>query len=145
MVVLLRALANVQDDNEEEGDAVIERVDRKKRVPAIVQLEKAARREAKSNVDVDDIATRLPPGLETPTYEVIKRTKKTGYEIRCYQPFSICSVSMNKPRPDEKSLTDAKISLCLNLLQVSDIDTRITELKEALSKREVTSSSGMRR
>ena len=110
LVVLLRALANVQDDNEEEGDAVIERVDRKKRVPAIVQLEKAARREAKSNVDVDDIATRLPPGLETPTYEVIKRTKKTGYEIRCYQPFSICSVSMNKPRPDEKSLTDAKIS-----------------------------------
>ena len=110
LVVLLKALANIQDDDEEEDTSVVDKVDRMKRVPAIVQLEIAARREAKSTVDVDDIEIRLPPGLETPSYEVIKRTKKSGYEIRRYQPFSVCSVSMNKPRPDEKSLTDAKIS-----------------------------------
>lgn len=110
LFVLLRALASNGEEDERKGDGSPGKIDGKSRVPPIVQLEKAARREAKSSVNVEDIETRLPQGLETPAYDVLKRTKKTGYEIRRYQPFSVCSVSMSKPRPQEKSETDAKIS-----------------------------------
>jgi SOUL heme-binding protein len=104
---LLRALASNGEEDERKGDGSPGKIDGKSRVPPIVQLEKAAWREAKLSVNVEDIETRLPQGLETPAYDVLIRTKKTGYEIRRYQPFSVCSVSMSKPRPQEKSETDA--------------------------------------
>lgn len=94
LVVLLRALAD-NDDNE-----------RRSSIPAIAQLERVARREAKARVSVKDMASRLPEGLETPEYDVI--ASRSGYEIRNYKPFSVCSVSMNKPRPKDASKTDAK-------------------------------------
>jgi hypothetical protein len=92
-VVLLRALAN--NDSEKSGTAII-------------QLEKAARREANAKFQTKDMANRLPEGLETPKYSVL--ASRSSYEIRRYEPFSVCSVAMNKPRPTEASRTDAKIS-----------------------------------
>lgn len=94
LVVLLRALS---DDNVTESNSGI---------PAISQLEKAARREAKDRVSAEDMAQRLPEGLETPDYSVI--SSRSGYEIRNYKPFSVCSVAMNKPRPKDATKTDAK-------------------------------------
>lgn len=98
LVVLLRALAD--DDMKEANSSGAFRM------PAIARLEKAARREAKDRVSVEDMAQRLPEGLETPDYSVIAR--RPGYEIRNYKPFSVCSVAMNKPRPNDISKTDAK-------------------------------------
>ena len=92
-VVLLRALAN--DVSTKSGTAII-------------QLEKAARREANAKFQTRDLVNRLPEGLETPKYSVL--ASRSGYEIRRYEPFSVCSVAMNKPRPADASRTDAKIS-----------------------------------
>ena len=94
LVLLIRALS------EEDEDAP--------RVPNVLKLEKAARREARSKVQTQDMEQRMPEGLETPKYSVLASRK--GFEIRKYEPFSVCSVAMNKPRPSEKSKTDAKIS-----------------------------------
>ena len=94
LVVLLRALAD-------EG-----LLDANSSIPAIAQLERKARREAKDKFQAEDMAQRLPEGLETPKYSVISSRK--GYEIRKYEPFSVCSVAMNKPRPADLSKTDVK-------------------------------------
>jgi len=96
LIVLLRALADEDDMKEATSRGI----------PAIARLEKVARREAKAKFQVEDMAQRIPEGLETPDYSVIANRK--GYEIRNYKPFSVCSVSMNKPRPDDSSKTDAK-------------------------------------
>ena len=96
LVVLLRSLANEDDLKEATSRGI----------PAIAQLEKLARREARAKVQIEDMANRLPEGLETPEYSVI--ASRPGYEIRNYLPFSVCSVSMNKPRPADISKTDAK-------------------------------------
>jgi 23S rRNA maturation mini-RNase III len=93
-VVLLRALA--EDDVS------------KKSGTAITQLEKQARREVNAKFQTNDMANRVPEGLETPTYSVL--ASRSGYEIRLYEPFTVCSVAMNKSRPAESSKTDAKIS-----------------------------------
>ena len=95
LVVLLRALA---DDELKESSY--------RGMPAITLLEKAARREQRDSYTTQDMATRLPEGLETPEYSVI--CNRAGYEIRNYKPFSVCSVAMNKPRPADSSKTDAK-------------------------------------
>jgi hypothetical protein len=108
-VIILRSLANLYD--EEDGDeAGIKTTDAKKtsRIPAIVALEKAAKREAKANVQSGDMANRLPKGLETPKYDVLAERKQ--YEVRRYDPFSVCSVVMSKPRPVDTTKTDAQIS-----------------------------------
>lgn len=94
LVVLLRALA---DDELKESSY--------RGMPAITLLEKAARREQRDIYTTQDMATRLPEGLETPEYSVI--CNRAGYEIRNYKPFSVCSVAMNKPRPADSSKTDA--------------------------------------
>jgi len=95
LVVLLRALA---DDDMKETSY--------RGIPNIALLEKAARREAKAKFEAEDMAQRMPEGLETPNYSVI--ASRSGYEIRNYKPFSVCSVAMNKPRPADASKTDAK-------------------------------------
>lgn len=95
LVVLLRALA---DDELKEKSY--------RGMPAIALLEKAARREAQDMVTSKDMEQRLPEGLESPEYSVI--ATRAGYEIRNYKPFSVCSVSMNKPRPADITRTDAK-------------------------------------
>jgi hypothetical protein len=94
-VVLLRALAE-EDVSKKSGTA-------------ITQLEKQARREANAKFQTTDMANRVPEGLETPTYSVLA-SSRSGYEIRRYEPFTVCSVAMNKPRPTESSKTDAMIS-----------------------------------
>lgn len=42
----------------------------------------------------EEMIKRTPPGLETPKYEVLS-TKK-GFEVRQYEKFSVCSVTMNE-------------------------------------------------
>lgn len=74
--------------------------------PAIVQLERKAKRAKRLT---GDLRLRLPEGLETPNYEVVVKGPK-GYEIRRYDPFSVCSVSMEKTRPVDAYKTDATIS-----------------------------------
>jgi hypothetical protein len=73
----------------------------------IRQIEKAARRDIKEKSTAQDMEDRLPPGLETPKYDVI--VKRRNFELRNYEGFSVCSVKMNKPRPDS-SKTDRKLS-----------------------------------
>ena len=75
--------------------------------PAIVAIEKRAQREKKAK-SLGDMRSRLPQDLETPKYDVI--AEKNGCEIRRYQPFSVCSVEMNKPRPVDAYNTDATVS-----------------------------------
>jgi len=94
LTILLQSLANI----EEEGT----------KLPAIRSLEKKARQESRRVVARDDIVKRIPEGLETPKYDVLQGTT-TGFEIRRYQPFSVCSVNMAKPR-EQREKTDAKIS-----------------------------------
>ena len=72
----------------------------------IVKIEKEARRELK-NTFAKDMESRLPPGLETPKYDVV--VKRRNFEIRDYSEFSICSVKMNAPRPNS-SKTDRQVS-----------------------------------
>lgn len=106
-VIILRSLANLYDG--EDGDeAGIQSVNASKNIPAIVALERAAKREARSNVQSGDMVNRLPKGLETPKYDVLAERKQ--YEVRRYDPFSVCSVVMSKPRPADNTETDAQIS-----------------------------------
>jgi hypothetical protein len=91
LVSLLRYLA---EEAEEEG----------LKGPAILQLERKAKR-----ATTGDLRSRLPEGLETPEYEVVVK-RSSGYEVRRYDPFSVCSVSMEKTRPVDVYKTDATIS-----------------------------------
>jgi hypothetical protein len=74
--------------------------------PAIRKVEKAARKDIKSKqISSDDLVNRMPEGLETPRYDVV--VQRNRFEIRQYEPFSVCSVEMNnRPRPK----TDAKLT-----------------------------------
>ena len=107
---------------------------RNRKDPAIVILERKAIEESKQT-DRDNLRVRLPDGLETPKYDVIDRldqkmsknkNKKNRQfwrrnaatsngaapiEIRKYEPYSVCSVSMDKPRPANIQKTDAKVSM----------------------------------
>ena len=43
----------------------------------------------------EELLKRTPDGLETPKYEILS-SKKGGYQIRRYEQFSVCSVTMNE-------------------------------------------------
>lgn len=73
--------------------------------PAIRSLEKQARQESK--VNAQQLAQRRPADLETPKYTVLKR--KSNFEIRKYDPFSVCSVSISASRPLNNA-TDAAVA-----------------------------------
>lgn len=94
LVVALRSLVKSNDDGT-------------KQTSSIFCIEKAARKDAKQIVSAEDMESRVPEGLETPKYEVI--VKRPSFEIREYQPFSVCKVPMSKPRPDAIA-TDQKVS-----------------------------------
>ncbi|KAK1745973.1 SOUL heme-binding protein [Skeletonema marinoi] len=75
----------------------------------IRQIEKMAVKDAKQ----EDLANRLPDGLETPKYDVVAR-RKAGYEIRNYEPYSVCTVEMKssvKANDEKRTKTDAKVSM----------------------------------
>lgn len=74
--------------------------------PAIRIIESKAINANKAN---EDLALRRPRGLETPNYDVVLK-RSNRFEIRKYQPYSICSVSMTAPRPIDSYRTDAKLS-----------------------------------
>lgn len=74
----------------------------------IRQIEKLALQDAK----MDDLTTRIPD-LETPKYDVVVR-RKGGYEIRNYEPYSVCTVEMKpsvKANDEKRAKTDAKVSM----------------------------------
>jgi len=103
LVVALRSLIV---ETETETDTENE-VTRTKNGASIYNIEKAARKDLKEASSSQDMDSRLPPGLETPKYNVtVKRPK---FEIREYEAFTVCSVPMKKPRPDAIA-TDQKIS-----------------------------------
>jgi hypothetical protein len=109
LAVLVRSLASAVT-NPEATDASN---GKKKHYPAIRELEQQARKARHSAIlGAEDRQNRLPPGLETPKYTVLKTGNSLHgkYEIRRYEPFSVCSVSMVQPRPVDATKTDAKIS-----------------------------------
>jgi hypothetical protein len=85
LVLLLRQLASAPD-----GGVKI-------RGPAIRWIENKARREAgaSNTVITQDLLSRRPEGLETPTYSVLESSGP--FEIRKYEPFTVCSVLMKQP------------------------------------------------
>lgn len=93
LVSLLRSLAEEPDEKDSKG-------------PAIVQIERKAKRAQSST---DDLRLRLPEGLETPKYNIVVE-RQGKYEVRKYESFAVCSVSMSKPRPEDSYKTDATIS-----------------------------------
>lgn len=75
----------------------------------IRQIQKLAAADAK----LEDLANRLPDGLETPKYDVVAR-RQSGYEIRNYEPYSVCTVEMKssvKANDEKRTKTDAKVSM----------------------------------
>jgi SOUL heme-binding protein len=95
LVSLLRTLASPRENMEVTS-----------KLPAIVELERKSKRRISN---MDDLASRRPSDLETPEYDIVQRRLDAGYEIRQYKPFSVCSVSMNAPRPMDSERTDAKL------------------------------------
>jgi len=83
----------------------------KKSRPAIRILEKKSRQEQQTSRknDGEDLTSRRPDGLETPRYDVLE-TKANTFEVRRYEDYAVCSVSMNKPRPKDSSKTDASVA-----------------------------------
>jgi hypothetical protein len=73
--------------------------------PIIVEIEKKSKMDQVGGAS--DLRKRIPEGLETPEYEII--AQKGSVEIRRYKPYTVCTVSMNKPRPKDASKTDANI------------------------------------
>jgi len=115
LTILLRTLATPEEGNDggsaPSNSNFARRLKRKQfaQVPRIVSIERVARREAKAGATMEDMDSRLPPGLETPKYEVLAR-RGNGYEVRRYDGYSLCTVSMNAARPSDSTRTDAKIS-----------------------------------
>lgn len=102
VAVLLRAI-----DKESSGGI------NKKGTTIIRKIEKMAIKDAKCEAFLEDISNRVPPGLETPKYDVIVR-RKSGYEIRNYEPYSVCTVEMKlgmKANDEKRSLTDTKVAM----------------------------------
>jgi len=77
---------------------------------AVTYLERKARREARAAYKNEDLTSRRPSELETPEFEVLSKVPSKNYEIRRYKPYSVCSVSVNKPRPTDSYKTDTAIS-----------------------------------
>jgi hypothetical protein len=97
LVSLLRSLSS-EDFSKEKG-------------PAIVTLERKVLQASKE--EALDMRSRMPEGLETPKYDILAERKlgTRKVEIRRYEPYSVCSVSMNKPRPAESKETEAKLQM----------------------------------
>jgi SOUL heme-binding protein len=116
LVTLLRTLARPvdSDDDDDAGHDDSSRPDRGGGV-AILYVERKAVRESKpagrQQSDVD-LTLRRPKGLETPQYKVVSvlTHKGTKVEIRSYEPYSVCTVSMAQPRPINASATDAQVN-----------------------------------
>jgi SOUL heme-binding protein len=89
------------------GGVAIRYLERK----AIRESRPAGRRRQQQEDDVD-LTLRRPKGLETPTYTVLSVVRHMGnkVEIRRYEPYSVCTVSMTKPRPENKTATDAQVT-----------------------------------
>jgi len=116
LVTLLRSLsaegASSSSENENEEGVTKKNTNRR---PSIVTLEKKAIEASKDSAS--DLMSRRPEGLETPDYEVIASGKDAdnnnrmarNVEIRRYKPYSVCVVSMAKPRPSESAKTDQKL------------------------------------
>lgn len=104
LVTLLRSLSTLEEK------------DNNRKVPTIVALEKKALSASKENKG-EDLRSRLPEGLETPAYEIIAKSNNSkgasDVEIREYKPYTVCAVSMVKPRPEEaiQKKTDAKLQM----------------------------------
>ncbi|CAB9515158.1 heme-binding-like protein At3g10130 [Seminavis robusta] len=94
LVALLRSLSDLEDSSS--------------KVPAIVTLERKALSDLKTPSS-EELRSRIPEGLETPDYDVID-TLMGQVQIRTYQPYSVCAVSMNANRPANNA-TDAKVSM----------------------------------
>lgn len=101
LLALLRSLSNESSDADDSSS----------KVPSIVRLERRAIKAEKD--DATNLRSRLPEGLETPKYDIVAPSIAGGktVEIRHYEPYSVCAVSMNKPRPEESNKTDAKIQM----------------------------------
>lgn len=111
LVSLLRTLARPADADGEDDASYPYRGG-----VAIRYLERKAVRESKPGgrrrqADVD-LTLRRPKGLETPTYTVVSvlPLKESKVEIRSYEPYSVCTVSMTKPRPENATSTDAQVN-----------------------------------
>jgi len=103
---LLSLLQSISSDDELKDENKI------RRIPSIVSLEKRALQSLKD--DATNLRNLLPEGLETPDYDVVvsRDSSQKKIEIRRYKPYSVCAVTMNKPRPsDAESRTDAKIQM----------------------------------
>jgi len=109
LLILFRSLSATSNDDEEEGDQAPTKKNNGKN--AIYNIEKSARNDLTNSVSFKDMESRLPPGLETPKYDVIVRRPVNGgsYEIRNYEAFSVCTVPMAKPRPTDMETTDQKL------------------------------------
>jgi len=104
LFILLRNLASNDDDDDSSSfrDASITRV---KRIAS-----KDAKQQAVSSADM---LKRTPQGLETPQYEVLASRPNKGIEVRRYDEFAVCSVTMGdlKSESDEtKTAQQAKLS-----------------------------------
>ena len=97
LAVLLRTIDKESSSSGNKGTTIIR------------QIEKMAVKEANQ----ESLSDRLPEGLETPKYDVIVR-RKAGYEIRNYEPYSVCTVEMKssvKANDEKRTKTDAKVSM----------------------------------
>lgn len=99
LVSLLQTLANPSEDDDDQETTTS--------VPVIVSIEQKAKRDRNAKPTAD-MRNRLPADLETPQYQVVAERRE--YEIRRYDPFAVCSVSMSKARPADSYKTDATIS-----------------------------------
>lgn len=113
LVSLLRTLSTEEggsiNNKKEDDDDDFDEKRRRRRRPAIINLEKKSTIASKDSAT--DLISRKPSGLETPDYEVISATgKDKKIEIRRYKPYSVCAVSMSKPRPKDSVNTDQKIN-----------------------------------
>lgn len=96
LLILRNLAANDTDSNGKSEDT---------KSPSIYTLEKIAIKEAKKSISLEDILKRVPEGLETPKYKVLKTKYKSPlfYEIREYDPFSTCTVNMVAPSTSSSS------------------------------------------
>lgn len=80
-----------------------------KKLVAIVSIFLKAKQMSKM-ISSAELKSRMPEGLESPKYEVLAN-RGAQVEIRRYEPYSLCSVSMNTARPANSSRTDATLQM----------------------------------
>lgn len=100
LFILLRNLAS------EEADDTF-------RDAGITQLKRIAYKDAKLDqkaVSAEDMLKRTPQGLETPQYEVLASLPNKGIEVRRYNKFAVCSVTMGDLNTQTQQKQAAKLS-----------------------------------